>query len=197
MTLANAARGLNSGPSPRLYLVTDLRRVADPAGAAGRLPAGAAVILRDYHHHERAALAARLAAVCRRRRLVLLVAGDWRLAAAVGAAGIHLPEAMARGGRVAPAVGWARRSRRMVTAAAHSPLALSAARRLGADVALLSPVFPTGSHPGAPVIGAVRFRLWARASGLAVVALGGVTAVTARAVAGWAAGLAAIGGWVK
>ena len=34
---------------------------------------------------------------------------------------------------------------------------------MGADAVLLSPVFPTRSHPGAPVLGPVRFRLLARA----------------------------------
>ncbi|MEW5727071.1 MAG: thiamine phosphate synthase [Pseudomonadota bacterium] len=197
MTLANEARRLNSGRLPALVLVTDAGRLPDPVAVAARLPAGAGVLLRDYHLSERARLASRLRAVCARRRLVLIVAGDWRLASRLGAAGIHLPEAMARGGRIAPAVGWARRTGRLVTVAAHSPMALAAARLLGADGAVLSPVFPTASHPGAPAIGATRFRSWARAARLPVIALGGVTAASARALHGFAAGLAAIGGWSK
>lgn len=197
MTLANEARRLNSGRLPAMVLVTDADRLPEPVAVAARLPAGAAVLLRDYHRADRASLAARLAAVCARRRLVLIVAGDWRLAARLRAAGIHLPEAMARGGRPAPALGWARRTGRLVTMAAHSPMALAAARRLRVDAAFLSPVFPTASHPGAPAIGATRFRSWAAAAGLPVIALGGVTAASARALRGSAAGLAAIGGWSK
>ncbi|WP_343868577.1 thiamine phosphate synthase, partial [Caenispirillum bisanense] len=62
---------------------------------------------------------------------------------------------------------------------------------LGADAALLSPVFPTRSHPGAATLGPWRFSLWAGAARLPVVALGGVTAATARRL-GHAAGTAGI-----
>jgi thiamine-phosphate pyrophosphorylase len=58
------------------------------------------------------------------------------------------------------------------------------ARRLGADAALLSPVFPTRSHPGGAVLGPVRFRLLARQARLPVIALGGMTGAKARAL-GW------------
>lgn len=198
MTLAKAARRLKPpvpGRVPRLLLVTDETRLPDPLPAAARLPAGSGVILRHYGWppERRAELGRRLAALARRRRLVLLVAGDWRLAARLGAAGIHLPEGMA-GGRVAQALGWARRRGRLVTAAAHSRAALARAKRLGLDAALLSPVFATRSHEGAPCLGPLRFALMARRAGLAVVALGGIDARRAgRLPPGSASGLAAIG----
>jgi thiamine-phosphate pyrophosphorylase len=59
---------------------------------------------------------------------------------------------------------------------------LGLAARLGADAALLSPVFPTRTHPGGAVLGPVRFRLLARHSRLPVIALGGMTAHRARAL---------------
>jgi thiamine-phosphate pyrophosphorylase len=188
-TLAKQARRLNARAPrgrglPALLLLTDEARLPDPCGAAARLPRGAGVILRHYGAPSRAALAARLAALCRRRGLKLLVAEDWRLAAAVRAQGVHLPERPQR--RFRPRPGW------LVTAAAHSAPALVRAARLGADAALLSPAFPTRSHPGRPALGAVRFARLAHAAPLPVYALGGVNGENARRLRG-AIGVAAIG----
>jgi len=196
MTLADTARQLNSGhPTlPPLLLVTDQRRLPNPLPAAARLPAGSGILLRHYQAPGRTDLAGKLAALARMRRLKLLVAADWRLAAAVGAAGIHLPEGLLRSGLLAPLLGWARRRRILVTAACHDRAALALARRLGLSAVLLSPVFATASHPGAPALGALRFAAWCRRAGLPVLALGGITATTARRLAAsGAAGLAAVG----
>lgn len=77
----------------------------------------------------------------------------------------------------------------MRLATAHSLAEIGAAVRAGAHAILLSPVFPTRSHPGAAVLGAVRFLLLARRSPLPVIALGGMTAARAARlpVHGWAA----------
>ncbi len=182
---------------PPLLMLTDDVRLPDPLAAAARLPAGAAVVLRHYGRPapERRALGRALAALCRRRRLRLLVAADWRLAAAVGADGLHLPEGLARGGAgLAAALAWRRQGGRLLTVAAHGAAGLTRARRLGADAALLSPVFATASHPGARPLGPVRFAALCRAAGLPVYALGGVAAATAPRLRGsGAAGVAAIG----
>ncbi|MDA8232051.1 MAG: thiamine phosphate synthase [Magnetospirillum sp.] len=179
---------------PRRLLVTDAGRRPDPLPAAAALPAGSGIVFRHYGAPGRAALAARLATLAKARRLVLLVAGDWRLADRVGAAGVHLPEGMLFSGRLAPLLGWARRKGRAVTAACHGPAALARARRLGVCAALLAPVFATASHPGAPAIGPVRFAAWTRRAGLPVIALGGVTPRTARRLNGsGAAGIAGVG----
>lgn len=193
-TVANMARRLNSrhpagGHLPPLILMTDAARLNDPLAAAARLPAGAAVILRDYDAPDRTALATALSALCRTRRLRLLVAADAELAAGIGADGVHLPEALVpRMPRRWPR-DW------LITAAAHSPAALWRARRAGANAALLSPVFATASHPGASTLGALRFAAWANNAPLPVYALGGIDAVSARRLAGSrAVGLAGIGG---
>jgi len=181
---------------PPLILLTDDVRLPDPAAAVSRLRRGSAVILRHYNTPDRAALARTLARICRRRGLRLLIAGDWRLAAAVGADGVHLPEGLVRRGPGAWNAGLPRRPGFLVTAAAHSPAALFRAVRAGADAALLSPVFPTASHPGAPTLGVLRFALWCRSAPLPVYALGGVDTRTAPRLAGSGlAGLAGIGGW--
>ena len=170
---------------PAPVLVVDRARLADPLAAARRLPAGACVLLRDYDAADRPAFARALAALCRRRRLWFLVAGDRRLAMALGA-GLHMPEAQARRGGV--------RGPRWLTAAAHGRAGLVRAARAGACAALLSPVFPTASHPGAPTLGPVRFAGLVRASPLPVYALGGIDARRARRLAGTGAcGLAGVG----
>ncbi len=194
MSLANRAVGLNSRPIradlPRLIMITDRARGGDPLRVAGRLPAGSAVILRDYGHPDRARLARDLAALCRRRNLMLLIAGDACLAARVGADGLHLPEALAHRARA-----WRRRRPAwLITAAAHSLPALWRARRAGVDAALVGPVFATASHPGARPLGPLRFARLARLSPLPVYALGGIDATTARRLKGTGAqGFAAIG----
>lgn len=194
-TLAKLARRLNSRSRlPPLILVTDAARLPDPLAVAARLPAGCAVLLRHYEDAGRLALGRRLARLCRARRLPLLVAGDVGLAAALRADGVHLPEGLARSGAAAARL-WARRRGGLLTAAAHSRAALRRAGTLGADAALLSPVFPTASHPGAPTLGPRRFARLARGARLPVYALGGVTAARLAALRhSGAAGIATVGG---
>lgn len=188
-TLAEHARRLNRGGVPPLVLMTDPR--VDPLPRLDRLPPGSAVILRHYGRPERAGLGLRLRRRCRARRLRFLVANDVRLAAALRADGLHLAEGVAR--LAAAALAWRRARCGCLSVAAHGRTALRRARRLGADWATLSPVFPTASHPGAPVLGVRRFAALARGAGLPVLALGGVTADTARRLRG-AAGVATVSG---
>jgi len=167
--------------------MTDERRGGDPLAAAARLPPGAAVILRHDGAEGREVLAASLARLCRSRRLRLLVARDARLALSLRA-GLHLGEGM----RPPAPFRLARRrpQRPLLTIAAHGMAALARAHRLGADLALLSPLFPTESHPGARPLGTLRFASLARRARLPVAALGGVTA--RRVGAARAAGAAAV-----
>ncbi|WP_291299110.1 thiamine phosphate synthase [Elioraea sp.] len=157
--------------------MTDERRGGDPLAAASALPRGAGVILRHDGAAGRAALAGALARICRMRGLRLLVARDARLALALGA-GLHLAEGM----RPPACFRAARRRRRgvLLTIAAHGPRALARAAAIGADLALLSPLFPTLSHPGGAVLGPVRFARFARAARLPVAALGGLTGAHTR-----------------
>src|SRR5690606_21471926 len=86
-----------------------------------------------------------------------------------GADGVYDPR-LSRGG-----------NRGLLTlASAHDLAELAGAMRRGADAILLSPVFATRSHPGAPTLGPLRFRLLARHSRAPVIALGGMSAATAR-----------------
>ncbi len=157
----------------RLILMTDQHRLPDPEQAIGKLPAGSIVILRDYDHPDRAALAKSLRKVSRQSGCWFLVAGDVTLARQVKADGVHLPEHML--------------SRKplnlkgffLVSAACHNRLALWRAHQLGIDLAIVSPVFPTDSHPGAASLGMHRFARLIPGNSVAVAALGGVSLKTA------------------
>jgi thiamine-phosphate pyrophosphorylase len=192
--LAAAARALKEASGAiapfSLAFLTDRRRVANPEPLLRALPAGSAVIFRDYDHPRREALARRYLTICRVRGLLFLLAGDQRLAAAVGADGVHWPA----GGRRADARA---RAAGLVSVACHGAGDLARAAGLGADVALLSPVFPTRSHQDTEHLGPARFLAIAAASPLPVLALGGVDAANARSLKGRnVAGLAAIGAFV-
>jgi thiamine-phosphate pyrophosphorylase len=175
-------------------LVTDKGRLPDPLPAAARMPAGSLVILRHYDDPERERLARRLAMLCRCRRLRLLIAGDWRLARMVGA-GLHLAEGLVPKMPVAARL-HRRRSGQLLTVAAHGRAGLARAAQAGADAALLSPVFPTLSHPGQAALGRCAFRRLVAQARLPVYALGGVTVATVLGLArSKAQGVAAIGGF--
>lgn len=163
--------------------MTDPERGGDPLAAAAGLPRGAAVILRHDSAPGRAELASRLGRLCRARGLVLLVARDAPLALRLRA-GLHLADGMA------PPAPWRLHGRGLLTAAAHGRAGLARARRMGADLALLSPLFPTASHPGARPLGTVRFARLARQAGVPVAALGGLTG--ARVAAASRAGAVAV-----
>lgn len=169
--------------------MTDDERLPDPEAAIRALPAGAGVVFRHYRDPQRERRGAALRALCRARRLVFLVAGDGRLAARLGADGLHLPEGM--GGSLR---GWRRRRPGwLITIAAHSVPALR--RAAGADAAFVSPVFETASHRGAPGLGPLHLATLTRQSPVPAIALGGVGARTARRLNGIRlAGVAAISG---
>ena len=159
---------------PALWLISDARNDAALEQALAALPRGSGLIYRHYHLDgpERLARFRALRRAAKARGHVVVLAGSALTARRWGADGIYgSPRAL-----------WPRRVGLIHLATAHDLAELGLAARLGADAALLSPVFPTCSHPGAPVLGPVRFRLLARQSRLPVIALGGMTAARARAL---------------
>lgn len=170
---------------PALLFFTDPQRTPDPVAIAQRLPRGTGIVYRAFGAADAVEIGRRLAAVARRRGLVLLVGADPRLAAAIGAHGLHLPERLAHQARRLRRRGW------IVTAAAHSLGAARAAR--GADAVVVSPLFASNSRSAGRPLGATRFAALVRAAGRPVYGLGGITAATARRLAGSGAiGLAAV-----
>jgi thiamine-phosphate pyrophosphorylase len=173
-----------AGLLPPLVLMTDDDRLADPLAAARALPKGSVVIVRARDSARRRALAQALLPL--RDTLVFLIANDAALAAAVGADGLHLPEASAH-----QATHWrTRHPRWLITTAAHSLRAASTADAV--DALLLSPVFATQSHPGVAGLGVQRANRIAQDSRVPVYALGGITARNAPLLHGFI-GIAAIG----
>ena len=174
---------------PSLIFVTDPDRTPDLLSIAERLPRGAGVIHRGFGQPGARETAAALGRLARARGLTLLIGADAELAAAVGAAGVHLPERLlAQVARVrSQRPGW------LLTGAAHSRAALARAGRLELDAALVSPVFPSRSPSALSLLGTARLAAWVRESTLPVIALGGVDARTAPRLLGTGvAGLAAV-----
>ncbi|MBP0444707.1 thiamine phosphate synthase [Roseomonas sp. SSH11] len=178
-----------NAPIPRLWLLSDARRLPDPRAAALRLPRGGAVLARDMAP----ALLRPLAALARQRQLALVVAAEGRTALALRA-GLHLPDRRPARGLLPFLLARRRRRPPLLSVAAHGRAGIARARRLRADLVLLSPVFPTASHPGAPGLGTLRWAALARRAGRPVIALGGVNARNSRRLPPAASGWAAIGG---
>ena len=155
---------------PMLLLMTDERMGDVLWRALERLPRGAGIVFRHYSlpPGERRALYERVRAVARRRRLVLILAASPAQAAAWRADGVHghSPHRTAR-----PLIR---------SAPVHDRRELCAARH--ADLRLVSPVFPTRSHPDAHALGPVRVGLMLGRDRDGIVALGGMTHRRAQAL---------------
>ena len=158
-------------PLPTIWLVTDARTDAALDRAIARLPRGSGVIFRHYHlpPEARAIRLEQVRRLCRRFGQRLEIADE----------------------------GYGPPAPHRVLATAHGLREIGRANRFGAEAVLISPVYPTRSHPGASALGRVRFLLLARHARMPVIALGGMTERRFRGlpVHGWAAidGLAGIG----
>jgi thiamine-phosphate pyrophosphorylase len=172
-----------------LWLFTDAVRLLDPLAAARRLPRGlGGVVFRPEGLADGRTIGLALGRICRSQGLALSVARDFGLAHTLRghgvAAGLHL-----RGGRPAR---WMPSTVPVLTASAHGRAELARARRAGAALVFLSPVFPTASHPGKPALGALRWAGLARRAGVAVAALGGVDERTVETLPRFCAGVGGI-----
>jgi thiamine-phosphate pyrophosphorylase len=143
---------------PTIWLMTDERLGEALWPAIARLPRGAGIVFR--HHATdlatRRAMFARIHRMALRRGLLVIRAGATRLR---GEQGTHN----------APGSG-------LSSVAVHSLPEGIAARRRGADIVFISPIFATRSHPGAPALGPQRAATIARHIGLPAIALGGMDA---------------------
>jgi thiamine-phosphate pyrophosphorylase len=163
---------------PHLWLMTDSRLGDDLSACIERLPAGAGVVLR--HHDGNRALARQVAVLCAARNLLLAIAGVADLARDVGAAMLHNPTGD--------------KGDLMVSSSIHDRPEALAAR--SADLAFVSPVHATRSHPGAAGIGIEAALELARLAGVPAIALGGMNeARGAAAIAAGFHGWAAIDAW--
>ena len=98
---------------------------------------------------------------------LLLINDDLALARAVNADGVHLSSASLHALAERPDID-------RVAASCHTSADLAQAQRLGIDFAVLGPVLPTATHPGAPGIGWNAFAQQIERASIPVFALGGM-----------------------
>lgn len=147
-------------PLPAIWIVSDQRNDAVLERALKRAPRGSGLIFRHYHLAEpkRRARFMALTRIARGRGHVVALAGSRAQARRWGA-----DLSYGKCGELVPV---------------HTAREIARASRAAA--LLLSPVFPTRSHPGAATLGPVRFRLLAALARRPVIALGGMDAKAAR-----------------
>jgi 8-oxo-dGTP diphosphatase len=113
-------------------------------------------------------LALRVVALVHAHGAKVLLNGDVALAQKVKADGVQLTGAQLAELRERPDVEWC-------AASCHNAAELRRAEELGCDFALLSPVLPTLSHPGAPSLGWENFAAIAAGASIPIYALGGLS----------------------
>lgn len=122
---------------------------------------------KNLSHDELHDLALRVIVLAHSYGAKVLFNGDVTLAQELGADGVHLNGLQLAGLSERPAVEWC-------GASCHSIIELRRAEELGCDFALLSPVFPTRSHPGTQHLGWENFAAIAAGSSIPLYALGGL-----------------------
>jgi 8-oxo-dGTP diphosphatase len=113
-------------------------------------------------------LAREVVARAREYAAVVVVNGDAAIAHAAGASGVHLKSSALAGTMSRPDFEW-------VGASCHDRAELEHVAALGLDYALLGPVSPTLTHPGAPGMGWRRFAELAHDLPMPVLGLGGLS----------------------
>ena len=122
---------------------------------------------KDLREDELRDLTARVIGLAHAHGARVLVNGSPQLARELGADGVHLTSAQLKESRLRPDL-------RLVGASCHDADELARAQALGADLAVLGPVAPTPSHPGAAGLGWARFAALLKDCPLPVYALGGL-----------------------
>jgi 8-oxo-dGTP diphosphatase len=159
---------------PTLYAISNvqelgeeefMRRLEDALHKGLRL-----VQLREKNYSREAlrVLALKMLLLIRQHDALLIINADIELCKEIGADGVQLTGAQLAELRERPDVEWC-------AASCHNAEELRRAEELGCDFALLSPVLPTKSHPGAAHLGWENFAAIAAGSSIPVYALGGLT----------------------
>ena len=158
---------------PPVYAITHAAELG-PAELLRRLEQALARGLRflqvrekDMREGELRDLAARVIGLAHAHGARVLVNANVQLARELGADGVHLTSAQLKETRRRPEL-------RLVGASCHDADELARAHALGADFAVLGPVLPTPTHPGAAGLGWARFAALLKDCPLPVYALGGL-----------------------
>jgi len=187
---------------PPLTLITDTSRISGEAFfniVAQALDGGVdAVLLREktMDSGKLLALAARLRTMTQQVGARLIIHTQADIADAVDADGIHLASCDIT--QITALRKYWLTAEKTLSVSCHHAGELELAHDLGADYAMLSPVFPTLSHPETPPLGVAKFKslcainsaissasssATSAATGLPIVALGGITTHNCNALA--------------
>lgn len=168
---------------PRCWLMCDARLGGHMPAIIAAMPPRSAVIVRPYAMEQLGLThmlrAIRRAARAKRHRLLLSGGG--------GLSGYDGRHGMVHTGKKSA----------FLSLSVHNAAGALRARRSRANVVLVSPLWPTRSHPDAKGIGHARFRQLARQSGCPAIALGGMNSARCRLARRHGAhGWAAIDAWL-
>lgn len=154
----------DSKPSSDLYQILD----AALAGGVSQ------IILREKNLDSAhlLAFASRMRNITHQYRAKLIIHSQADIAKAVSADGVHL--ASSDISEIPAMRDWLNAPNMSLSTSCHNLEELQKSHQYGADFAMLSPVFPTQSHPNAPALGLDMFKKIADASPLPIIALGGI-----------------------
>lgn len=180
---------------PQLLLITDLGVSPDlTASVTAALQGGAKHILlrmKGASVADRLSWAKKLYPLIDEAGGTLLISGCMETTLAFPNTGLHLPEQGASVAATRSQIG----PHRLLGQSCHSVASAQSALQGGADYVTLSPIFATQSHPEAQPLGVDRFQQMRQSIPGPVLALGGITELTAPdALAAKADGLALIRG---
>ena len=179
---------------PSVIMITDHKAVPHPEEVIAQLPPHSYVIFRDYDIKNRAEIAAYIQKICKKNNLLFGIANDENLARNLKADGLHLPEyRLSEIPRL--------KNEFFISVSCHSEASLKEAHFLFPDIAFLSPVFATSSHPesfndSSLTIGAKKFDQICKGIKLPLYALGGLNEDNISEIKN-AAGIATIRGFMK
>ncbi len=181
--ITRTARRLNAGNAALpfcLLLMSDQQRLPGGMEIIAALPVNlaknVAVIFRDYEVPNREALGQEWRRITKRQGMKLLVAGDAALAKHLQADGVHVPQWHHHQAKELRAK-W---PAHLLTASCHSEDDLAMLDGVGFDALLVSPVFPSTSHPGATAFTADSLAKITAAATTPIIGLGGINQYTHR-----------------
>lgn len=180
--LAKLAQQLNLRNAPKrclspVMVMSDDKRLPDPALALKKLPRGSSLVFRHYHDPDRENHALVLRRLCYKLGHRFFVAADMTLALRLSADGLHMPGYSQKTGKIL--LDRAQKRGLLVSAAIHNMAQLRhmIALQNRIDAVVISPVFATQSHPGAPHLSVKDFGRMAHLAArnkIGVYAMGGI-----------------------
>ena len=163
---------------PRIIIVFNEKEFNKNFFLKLKIPNGAAILLRSYKIKGRKKIAKQLLKFCKIKKLKLLISEDIKLARDINADGVHFPTYMVK----KDIINWSLinkikiKNNLIITTAIHNSKELENAQLFDFDAGLLSPVFPSKSHPNGKSLGIRKFSKLVDKSDLPIYALGGINA---------------------